>query len=571
MKILGDNRIKNLLLIVAILSLVILCFIAYGEILEYYFTSIDAFPLLLTGKVDSLKDVFKIFSNPLGGGFPFGTYYRPVSELSYGIDYLIWGKNPMGYHLTNILLHLANSFMVFIVAFLLFREHKMRLLYAWFSSVLFLLSPLSVVLVPAICNRQDMLATLLLVLSLLSFVKVGKTERNGTIWYGFSLFLGFLAIFSKENAFVLPFLIGLSSFIFDEKGSYRERVVRAIKYSIPFVSFILLNTFLHIYLFGFWGVKISSGIFQHIVVTARSFFTLAGPLELLQLSQISEVVVFLIVFLLFFLGLVGLLIMFGIRRILDVLLSDKWRVYTYLISFIFTFMAMFAVAGKAADTHHYLPNMAFTILIVMVLVDTFRRRGVSLFIKSMAVVFVIYTIFYSPVFTRYNAWQNSSEITRQVIKETENVLNADKRVSRIYLINWPAFIGLGASPPGMRANMLVGYSMNAWAEWSGIKSHREVEFIPVSYLLFPPGNLKPRFDYIFIDNKRITIEVEGCLISSPKFPYKGEIPFEFRVDSDNRRGELVFNRKLEAGERLFLYDIRGIRVISNEDFTYTTI
>jgi hypothetical protein len=568
---LSDNRVRKLFLIVSILSLAVFCFIAYGEILAYYFTSIDAFPLLLTGKIDSPKDIIRIFSTPLGGGFPFGIYYRPLSELSYGIDYLIWGKNPMGYHLTNILLHLANSFMVFIVAYIIFKDREKGLLYAWVSSVLFLLSPLNAFLVPAISDRQDMLTALLIGLSLLSFAKMGKTKENGMFWYILSLLFGFLAVFSKENAFVLPFLVGFLSFIFDERSGYKEKTLKAIKYAVPFAGFVLLNTSLHIYLFGFWGVKISSGIYQHIYAAARSFFSLVGPMELLHLNKFSEVIVFLTVSLIGSLSLIIFIFMFGIRGIADILLSKELRLYTYLVFFILTFMIMFTIVGKASHPNNYYSNMAFTILIVMVLVDTFKRRGLSILIKSLGIGFVLYTMVYSTIFTRYNAWQNSSEITRQTIEETEAALNSDRSVSRIYLINWPGFIGLDASPPGRSATILVGYSMDAWAEWAGIKSHREIEFIPVSYTLFPPDNIRAKFNYIFLDNRKIDVEVEGCLISPPKFPYAGDIPFEFRIYSGQMKAELIFNRELEADERIFLYDIKGIRVISNEDFTYTAL
>ena len=36
--------------------------------------------------------------------------YQPVSWLTYGLDYLVWGMKPFGYHLTNIILHSLNAF-----------------------------------------------------------------------------------------------------------------------------------------------------------------------------------------------------------------------------------------------------------------------------------------------------------------------------------------------------------------------------------------------------------------------------------------------------------------------------
>src|SRR5690348_2457466 len=40
---------------------------------------------------------------------------RPVVNLSYAIDYVFWGRNPFGYHLTNLLLHLLNIVMVYLI------------------------------------------------------------------------------------------------------------------------------------------------------------------------------------------------------------------------------------------------------------------------------------------------------------------------------------------------------------------------------------------------------------------------------------------------------------------------
>jgi hypothetical protein len=35
--------------------------------------------------------------------------FMPLSWLSYGLDHALWGLNPAGYHLTNVLLHAANA------------------------------------------------------------------------------------------------------------------------------------------------------------------------------------------------------------------------------------------------------------------------------------------------------------------------------------------------------------------------------------------------------------------------------------------------------------------------------
>src|SRR5438876_5608423 len=43
-------------------------------------------------------------------------HYIPLTWMTLGLDYLLWGMNPLGYHLTNLLLHAANAVGFFFIA-----------------------------------------------------------------------------------------------------------------------------------------------------------------------------------------------------------------------------------------------------------------------------------------------------------------------------------------------------------------------------------------------------------------------------------------------------------------------
>src|SRR5512135_1612768 len=53
-------------------------------------------------------------------GWMFTTFhmgpYQPLSWLTLGLDYAVWGLNPLGYHLTNLLLHSANALACYFVS-----------------------------------------------------------------------------------------------------------------------------------------------------------------------------------------------------------------------------------------------------------------------------------------------------------------------------------------------------------------------------------------------------------------------------------------------------------------------
>src|ERR671919_2197765 len=41
--------------------------------------------------------------------------YQPLSWMTLGLDYLIWGMNPVGYHLTNVLVHASNAILLYFI------------------------------------------------------------------------------------------------------------------------------------------------------------------------------------------------------------------------------------------------------------------------------------------------------------------------------------------------------------------------------------------------------------------------------------------------------------------------
>ena len=134
--------------------------------------------------------------------------YRPVVTLSYFIDYAFWHLNPLGYHLTNILLHATNSALVFIFGFQVFKNRTS----AFISAVFFSSYPLFSEVVNAVGFREDLLAFMFLILAFICYLKAN--QQRYILYYSISLFCYFLSLFSKEMAITLPVLIILYDTVF---------------------------------------------------------------------------------------------------------------------------------------------------------------------------------------------------------------------------------------------------------------------------------------------------------------------------------------------------------------------
>ncbi len=130
--------------------------------------------------------------------------YIPLTWLSFAIDHEIWGMEPFGYHLTNVLLHTANAVLFYGLCLRLFErarpgtgrggEHAGRWLdaAAALAALFFALHPLRVESVAWVTERRDVLSGLLVLLTLRAYVRKHATTSSGFAaaafgWFGLSL------------------------------------------------------------------------------------------------------------------------------------------------------------------------------------------------------------------------------------------------------------------------------------------------------------------------------------------------------------------------------------------------
>jgi tetratricopeptide (TPR) repeat protein len=154
--------------------------------------------------------------------------WHPLTWISHAFDYAIWGLNPLGHHLTSIILHSLSTFIVVVLIRKLIvhwaekkKQHALSnrgmLMTAMGTALLFGLHPIHVESVVWISERKDVLCAFFFLLSLLAYIIYAGNERAGSGRHAFlnryylaSLALFMLALMSKPMAVTLPFVMLIS-------------------------------------------------------------------------------------------------------------------------------------------------------------------------------------------------------------------------------------------------------------------------------------------------------------------------------------------------------------------------
>lgn len=142
-------------------------------------------------------------------------HWMPVNWLSFGLDYLLWGMNPAGYHLTNVLLHAAGVAVFFCVVRALLRaafparpaSDPWLSVGALVAALAFGIHPLRVESVAWITERRDVLSGLFYLLALWAYLRYVERRAKSAYWTALGCFA--LALMSKSITASLPGILVL--------------------------------------------------------------------------------------------------------------------------------------------------------------------------------------------------------------------------------------------------------------------------------------------------------------------------------------------------------------------------
>ena len=141
-------------------------------------------------------------------------HYIPVTWITFGLDYLVWGMSPAGYHLTNIFFHAATALAFYFLSLRLLRsalpgtmETDLRI-GAALAALLFAIHPLRAESVAWVTERRDVVSGLFYISSVIAYLKaVEGADRVRPRWYWASVGLFACGLLSKSIVVSLPVVL----------------------------------------------------------------------------------------------------------------------------------------------------------------------------------------------------------------------------------------------------------------------------------------------------------------------------------------------------------------------------
>jgi protein O-mannosyl-transferase len=193
---------KNLIPLLICLALIILTVITFWSLKDCGFIDFDdnvyVYENIYVQSGLNWNSIRQAFSSELAEKIGF---WHPVTWLSLMLDYQIFGLNPQGFHLTNLLFHIIST----VLLFLIFNRMTKSLWPSAFVAALFAIHPFHVESVAWIAERKDVLYAFFWMLTMGAYSYY--IEHPGFRRYFFVLLFFILGLMSKSMLVTLPFVL----------------------------------------------------------------------------------------------------------------------------------------------------------------------------------------------------------------------------------------------------------------------------------------------------------------------------------------------------------------------------
>ncbi|MEZ4907844.1 MAG: tetratricopeptide repeat protein [Saprospiraceae bacterium] len=368
-----------------------------------------------------------------------GGRYRPLSPISFAIEYQFFGLNPFFSHLINILFYIILCLSIFYMLKLLLSKNdnsNVGSTMAFFMILFFLFHPVHTEVVANIKGRDELFSMLFSVLAIIFSVKWIKNKKNLNILFSFIAFT--LALFSKENSITIIAIVPIIAFLFFGKNDFSYFKLM-IPYLVATVVFMIVRTSILGFDFGDDSMELMNNPFlkysgdnlirfTFIEKISTIFFVLAKYIVLLffphpltndyypaqiPVMLLSDWQVWLSI--LIYIGLIFLIVR-DIRKNKIV----SFGILFYLITLSIVSNIVFPVGTFMSERFLFMPSLGFAIVLGYLFYKLYEKINLSI----LFILIPVFALFSFKTITRNSVWKNDFTLYTTDVKTSSNSAKA---------------------------------------------------------------------------------------------------------------------------------------------------
>jgi len=469
------NRFNSTIIIVIILTFLIIS--AYWPVQEYAFLSYDD-SLYVTdnyimGKNMASEGIRSAFSDFRTG------HWHPLTMISHMLDWQLFGDKAGGHHWTNVIIHILNT----ILLFLLLNKLTGAIWRCAFVAALFAIHPLNVESVAWISERKNVLSTFFLLATVhfyVWYIKKITWKRYLPVFLCFAL-----GLMSKPMLVTLPFVLllldywPLNRLQMNDNQNIKEFmtinskiILNLFAEKAPLFVLSIISSYFTVYASKYVSdiVRIDSfPVRERLINAVLSYFLYIKkmflPIDLAILYPISNIPLWQFSFALVFLVIITLFVCRNFQRYPYLFLGWFWYLGTLV-----PVIGLIQVGSQAmADRYAYVPLIGIFILLVWGFSDVVYKRISGKIIFLIGLIFLCYLMIWTGFQIQY--WRDTSSLFQQALRVTkknllahlvlgDELLNKNKIDEAMYHYNQ----SLTLDPESVRGMVRLGRALNMKGE-----------------------------------------------------------------------------------------------------------
>ena len=367
----------------------------------------------------SEKPLYLYFASNYSGLHEGGSY-RPFINTLFKIDHSIWGLNPVGYHITNLLFHALTAFVIYLLVLKLFAKNKLAVL----SGILFSIMPNHAEVAIWISGRCDVSSVLFYLLSFYLYIIFREKKRYR--YFGLSILCFVISLLSKEMAITLPAIIlAYELYLIWQKQNYKLiYYIKSIGWSFIYVALVVLFFVVRYraigLLFGYYGksqieLNLHKVYIMFLNLISDSIFFLHTRLRFVHFFQ-DKPLLFFTLLLLTILIIIKLIKKYRPKIIL-------WLAF-YFITMLPVLNLSFHALNDEGERYHYLPSVAVAIILSIILVSIRERFGKYIFYVT-SMILIIYLGYFT--IQKSLIWNQASKLSNNVVNGVAQSMNKEAK------------------------------------------------------------------------------------------------------------------------------------------------